>query len=944
MPTLITNPSAGDLTVVDKYHIVEGGTGGTTDAEALGNLGGIPATLKGMPNGPIPLDQNRMIPVEYLSGLNPTSIGIYGPTTVQANSTNVYQLTNHDSYTTYTVSATDGVVTYNGSSGTIFYVAPNNAGNFGFTVSGRFIAITVVEGLIHTPTIVSPADDFLPSSGVVTVQGSNFSCVDTGPVYETFTAADLEISTTPDFTALTKAVYGNPSTTFTLTGYSPDFTTYMRIRYHGTERVSEWSNTLKIQAVPSYIVTPVITSPGQGSVAGYGEPSDPLYQTVAVTIQAAGFSTSNLNDSFVSSDIEISTTIDFSNIIASTYGNTSAERSWEAHNLQYNTLYFVRMKHRGAKKESTWSNTVSFSTMSDNRYIAQPVNLTATLVPSETTLTYTLSASAFQAVNHTDTMVSATWQVATDAGFSNIIHNAVTGGSTVFHPAFSSTYYVRVIYTGHVKTSTWSGTLTLNTAADDRIVNTPVITVPTQGATGININTTINTNNFSVSSSSVSYTDSHLATDWEISTNPEFTNVVRSSYNDASNKSTWSPATLDYSASYNVRARHRGAVKVSNWSAGVYFTAMADNRTIQTPSVSVQNAGSAALQPAIYGSAFTPVNYSDSHVSSDWQIATDAGFSNIVASVSASSSLTSWSPSIPLAYATSYYVRVRYNATIKSSGWSVGAYFATMADNRAVATPTIWSASGSNSGLSTVTPVFDSSNFIAVNYSDSHVSTRWQLATDAGFSNVISDTGWLAASTHFTPTYSLAFGTTYYIRVAYAGNVKISDWSAGYAFTTMATVQITRSGQRMGFDGNTFWPTAMYDLNFFDPTGTYHYLIGASGNAGEINRIVGIWVTAVPSVSGGFRFSLQAVATEGGGTSGQWYIEVNDSTPEFDVVRMTGWSYIGRSWYGSDCHVAIRFVDFDSANKTLKIALEYTAYQGDVNAIRSVTFAIPVIM
>lgn len=36
-------------------------------------------------------------------------------------------------------------------------------------------------------------------------------------------------------------------------------------------------------------------------------------------------------------------------------------------------------------------------------------------------------------------------------------------------------------------------------------------------------------------------TDSHLSSDWEVATDPEFTNIVASSYNDSINLTTWDP-------------------------------------------------------------------------------------------------------------------------------------------------------------------------------------------------------------------------------------------------------------------------------------------------------------------------------------------------------------------------------------------------------------------
>ena len=105
------------------------------------------------------------------------------------------------------------------------------------------------------------------------------------------------------------------------------------------------------------------------------------------------------------------------------------------------------------------------------------------------------------------------------------------------------------------------------------------------------------------------------------------------------------------------------------------------NRTVETPVLTIQGGVvSTPRIPVLLGSAFAPLNYSDTHESSDWQIATDAAFTNIVASsMSNVSSLTSWSPTVGLVEGTVYYSRLRYNGTIKTSEWSSSVQFTTIA-------------------------------------------------------------------------------------------------------------------------------------------------------------------------------------------------------------------------------------------------------------------------
>lgn len=83
----------------------------------------------------------------------------------------------------------------------------------------------------------------------------------------------------------------------------------------------------------------------------------------------------------------------------------------------------------------------------------------------------------------------------------------------------------------------------------------------------------------------------------------------------------------------------------------------------------------------ITSSAYAAYGGAGTHASSDWELATDAAFTTVVASVTGSTTdLTSWFVAVPpVAPTTTYYVRVRYtsNATVVTSDWSPGSSFTT---------------------------------------------------------------------------------------------------------------------------------------------------------------------------------------------------------------------------------------------------------------------------
>lgn len=82
--------------------------------------------------------------------------------------------------------------------------------------------------------------------------------------------------------------------------------------------------------------------------------------------------------------------------------------------------------------------------------------------------------------------------------------------------------------------------------------------------------------------------------------------------------------------------------------------------------------------PVINGSVFAPVNYQDTHQSTDWQIATDPGFTSLAAVSNGNTvNKTTWSPATALTAKTTFYARARYNGTGYTSEWSDPVSFTT---------------------------------------------------------------------------------------------------------------------------------------------------------------------------------------------------------------------------------------------------------------------------
>lgn len=139
------------------------------------------------------------------------------------------------------------------------------------------------------------------------------------------------------------------------------------------------------------------------------------------------------------------------------------------------------------------------------------------------------------------------------------------------------------------------------------------------------------------------------------------------------------------------------------------------------------------LQPTLQASSFqTYPAGSDSHVSSDWQIATDENFTNIVASTTADQqNLTSWPLPESLPIDTLVYARTRQTGnSLGQTEWSPVVSFTTT--NQYIVTPTITSPADGATDVPEQ-PVLEVSSFAtSPGGVDTHAATSWWIYDNLG--------------------------------------------------------------------------------------------------------------------------------------------------------------------------------------------------------------------
>lgn len=199
---------------------------------------------------------------------------VYGPSSIYATLTGIYQITNYDFPEVYSVTVSQGTVVVNPEDPSLFTVtAPSAAGSLVLTVNKKTYTITVLPLQVFTPSITLPAAGATVSCDTVLLVGSqyfsplNISADATAASYGGIngfgdaigTAAynqglpDPQVSSTWQIAsdaAFTNIIDQGTVTTALFTqflskGLSLDTTYYARVMYSGTTATpSAWSATL----------------------------------------------------------------------------------------------------------------------------------------------------------------------------------------------------------------------------------------------------------------------------------------------------------------------------------------------------------------------------------------------------------------------------------------------------------------------------------------------------------------------------------------------------------------------------------------------------------------------------------------------------------------------------------------------------------------------------
>ena len=231
----------------DALPIDQGGLGGTTPRAAVDAIGMLSMHHAGQPDGIILLNEKGELPASAVSSTvtDPSVPALDGAFAVLKNESTVLTITNYDSFTIYTVSASLGTAVRKVDK--ITFTAGSTEGSGSITVNGKKYDITVgVEPPVSvlTPAIVYPLNAGGVNTTEATVVASAFA-VSAGS--DTQMSADWELATDSAFTALVQSSYDDTTnlTTWGVAGTLSGTTYYVRTRQKGAVNgLSDWSPTV----------------------------------------------------------------------------------------------------------------------------------------------------------------------------------------------------------------------------------------------------------------------------------------------------------------------------------------------------------------------------------------------------------------------------------------------------------------------------------------------------------------------------------------------------------------------------------------------------------------------------------------------------------------------------------------------------------------------------
>lgn len=330
----------------------KGGTGVAKLTEVAQAVGLIDQTDKNVPGGVAGLDANAKV----LASVLPTQdmvnwVNVSGTFRLVAGSTNIFIISDYDSFKVYTLSCSNGTISR--IDDTITYVANSILGAHTFTLNGRVFDFTIEIPAPEKPAITSPTLNANILTTGYTFTGSSF--VEFGDL-ATHQGSDWQISTSSNFGAIAYSTSNDAvnKTSWSVTGLVDGLTYYARVRYRASNgNASLWSDPVAFTVAVPVPARPSVTSPTNNQVD----------VAISPTIVSSAFTALGDGSTHDSTDWQIATDSGFTNLVQSINNSSTNKTSWTPGSLAILTDHYVRVRHRSSNgKVSAWSNVIKFTT------------------------------------------------------------------------------------------------------------------------------------------------------------------------------------------------------------------------------------------------------------------------------------------------------------------------------------------------------------------------------------------------------------------------------------------------------------------------------------------------------------------------------------------------------------------------------------------------------
>ncbi len=451
----------------------------------------------------------------------------------------------------------------------------------------------------------------------------------------------------------------------------------------------------------------------------------------------------------------------FTNIVINDSTLTDTLKSLS--NLNPLTTYYWKVRAKNNSGWSTFSSANYFKTIGvpgqitlsspANNSVSQPVNLSFTW---------------FKAVNQTYdpniTSFSYWFEIATDAGFANIVTKDTLLTDTVKSVAglFNATdYYWRVKGKGTVGWGVFSAGWKFTTIVP--IPAAPILVSPLNNSMNnlLNLNLVWNKPSYSTLFNVV------------VSTNISFTNII---LNDSTlTDSVKAISGLLNGTTYYWKVRAKNIAGWGSFSNVFNFTTLGIPSTVvlASPSNNATNQFTNITFKWFKANDNVPVNDPKAITNYWFDVASDSLFANII---TRDSSLTDTTKYVTgLSYITNYFWRVKAK---NPTGWGVFSSVWKLTTVPPVPVEPVLLTPANNSEDLSVTPALD---WNEVTYASSY---RVQISTSASFTTTVYDTAGLNSSSIIVPSGKLTTNTQYYWRVSATNISGTSSYSVVWNFTT----------------------------------------------------------------------------------------------------------------------------------------------------------------